>query len=211
MVFRALEPPILFAHGEASSVDRLMDEIAQFPTVFLHIRPEIVPIIKSRYQECEIQPMWRMTINPSQYRPAPIQQAVRLGMNNAEELRRLYSDGEETGESPDFFVPSMLAQGIYFGIYEGSDIVAAAGTHLIAPEEGVGAVGNVYTRRDCRGRGYAAALTSAVTNELLRMNLPTVVLSVNQRNTAAIHTYERQGYSRYCAFCEGVARLRISP
>ena len=206
MVFRALEPPILFTHGEPSSVDRLMDEIAQLPTVFLHIRPEIVPIIKLRYQECQIQPMWRMTINPSQYRPAPIQQAVRLGMNSVEALRRLYSDGEETGESPDFFVPSMLAQGVYFGIYESSDIVAAAGTHLIAPEEGVGAVGNVYTRRDRRGRGYAAALTSAVTNELLRMNLPTVVLSVKQHNTAAIHVYEQLGYSRYCAFCEGVAR-----
>ena len=188
-----------------------MDEITQFPTVFLHIRPEIVPIIKLRYQESQIQPMWRMTINPSQYRPAPPQQAVRLGMNNVEALQRLYSDGEETGESPDFFVPSMLTQGVYFGIYEGSDIVAAAGTHLIAPEEGVGAVGNVYTRRNRRGRGYAAAMTSAVTNELLRMNLPTVVLSVNQHNTAAIHVYEQLGYSRYCAFCEGVARLRISP
>jgi len=204
MVFRTPWQPILFAHGDAPVVDRLLDEIAELPTVFLHVQPEIVPLIQSRYRECQIEPMWRMTLDPSQYRPAPIEQAARLSMDNVGELQRLYADGEAMGESPDFFIPAMVSQGIYFGIYEGSELAAAAGTHLIAPEEGVGALGNIYTRRDRRGRGYAAALASAVINELLRMELPTIILSVKQRNTAAIHAYERLGFIRYCAFCEGV-------
>ena len=206
MVFRGLKPPILFAQGEAASIERLAHEIGQISPLFLHVRPEIVPIFQARYRECSIQTMWRMVIKPSHYRPASSSQAVQLGADDLNALRRLYSDGEADGESPDYFVPSMLSQGIYFGIFEGHDIISAAGTHLIAAEEGTGAVGNVYTRRDRRGRGYAAAVTSAVTNELLQMKLRTIVLSVNQRREGAIHLYERLGYSRYCAFCEGVIR-----
>ena len=206
MIFRGLKPPILFAHGDTASIERLVDEIGKVSPVFLHVRPEIVSIFQARYQECQIQTMWRMVIKPSHYRPASTGQAVQLGTDDLNALRRLYADGEADGESPDYFVPSMLSQGVYFGILEGNDIIAAAGTHLIAPEEGVCAVGNVYTRRDRRGRGHAAAVTSAVTSELLRMKLRTVVLSVNQRREGAIHVYERLGYSRYCAFCEGVIR-----
>src|SRR5438034_8234628 len=105
----------------------------------------------------------------------------------------------------------MLCQRVYFGIWEEHELVAAAGTHLIAPEEGVGAVGNVYTRRDRRGRGYAAIVTSAVTSELLRMKLPTIVLCVNQRRETAIRLYERLGYTRHCAFVEGVTSHAIGP
>ena len=206
MVFHTPWRPILFAHGDAPVVDALLDEITEVPSVFLHIRPEIVPLVQSRYRDCQIEPMWRMALDPPQFRPAPIGQSVRrLSFDNVDELKHLYSDGDTIGETPDFFISSMVSQGIYFGIYEGSELAAAAGTHLIAPEEGVGALGNIYTRQDCRGRGYAAALTSAVTDELLRMNLLTIVLSTKQRNIPAIRVYERLGFTRYCAFCEGVA------
>jgi ribosomal protein S18 acetylase RimI-like enzyme len=204
MIFRGLEPPILFAHGDAPSVERLVDEIGPVSPVFLHVRPGVVPIFQARYQECKIETMWRMVLDPSQY--CSTGQAVRLGIRDLQALRRLYSDGDAYGEAPDYFAPSMLSQGVYFGIWEGQEIMAAAGTHLIAPKEGVGAVGNVYTRRDRRGRGHAASVTSGVTSELLRMKLPTVVLSVNQRREGAIRLYERLGYTRYCIFCEGVVR-----
>lgn len=206
LVYRAFETPVLFALGQAAFVEPLVDEIENTPTLFLHIRPEVVPILNARYEDCKTWAMWRMVIDPSRYEPAPTQHAVRLGPVELETLQRLYSDGERSGESPDFFLPSMLSQGIYFGVYEGSDLVAAAGTHLVIPEEGVGAIGNVYTRRDHRGRGHAAALTSAVTNELLGMNLSTIVLNVNQRNKSAMRVYERLGYERYCAYYEGLAK-----
>jgi len=82
----------------------------------------------------------------------------------------------------------------------------SAGTHLVIPEEGIAAIGNVYTRRDHRGRGHAATLTSAVTNELLRMNLRTIVLNVDQRNETAMRVYQRLGYEQYCPYYEGLAK-----
>ena len=47
-------------------------------------------------------------------------------------------------------------------------LIAAAGTHVISAEAGMAAVGNVMTHIDFRGRGFAKATTSAVTQELLR-------------------------------------------
>ena len=65
----------------------------------------------------------------------------------------------------------------------------------------------MYTRRDRRGRGLAGCLTSAVTQELLRMNIPVVGLNVSQRNSAAIRVYERLGFATHCEFVEGPAVL----
>jgi predicted GNAT family acetyltransferase len=83
--------------------------------------------------------------------------------------------------------------------------VAAAGTHLAVPEEGVAAVGNVYTRRDRRGRGLAGRLTGAVVEALGRMNIPVVALNVSRQNAAAIRVYERLGFAIHCEFVEGPA------
>ena len=206
LLYRGVDPPIFFAHGDVPAVERLVDDMAQLAAVYLHVRPDVVPIFTARYQNCHLDKTWLMALNPAEYQPTPIGQAIRLGIDHLESLRQLYSDGDATGEAPDFFLPSMLAQGVYFGIWEGQQIIAAAGTHLIATEEGVGALGNVYTRRDRRGQGHAAAVTSAVTNELMRMKLPTIVLCVDQRRETAIRLYERLGYIRHCAFWEGVVR-----
>jgi predicted GNAT family acetyltransferase len=130
---------------------------------------------------------------------------TRLARTDLPALAALYADGQTTGEVPDFFNPPMLEQGVFFGVYEGGSLIAAAGTHLISTELSVGAVGNVYTRRDRRGRGLAAQATSAVTAELVRSGLATIALNVNQHNAPAQRVYERLGYVRYCPFFEGVA------
>ena len=55
-------------------------------------------------------------------------------------------------------------------------LIAAAGTHVVSPQWGVAAVGNVYTHREYRGQGLAKVVTSAVTAELLQQ-CDTVVLN----------------------------------
>ena len=69
-----------------------------------------------------------------------------------------------------------------------------AGTHLVVPQEGIAAVGNIYTRRDRRGRGLAGRVTAAVVAELLRRGVPTVALNVAQTNATARRVYERVGF-----------------
>lgn len=205
LLYRAFPTPVLFALGAPELVGGLLDEIGDEREMYLSIRPEVLLLVKARYEVRHETPMWRMVLDAASFCPAPQQDAVRLGLADLPALQQLYDDGKPTGEVPDFFAPSMIEQGVFFGIWEGEVLAAAAGTHLVAPSEGVGAVGNVYTRRDWRGRGLARRVTSAVAAELLRMGLRTVALNVNQRNAAAIRVYEHLGFRRYCAFYEGVA------
>ncbi len=205
LLFRGFGVPVLFTLGEASAVEAPLSEIGEQARMYLSVRPEILPLIRTRWLVEDEMPMWRMVLDPSAFRAVACEDAVRLSSDDVVALQRLYSDGAASGEAPDFFHPAMLDDGIFFGIYEDGELVTAAGTHLVAPTVGVGAIGNVYSRRDRRGRGLAARVTAAVTAELLRLNLQTVVLNVSQRNEAALRVYERLGFRRYCAFYEGLA------
>ena len=205
LVYRAFETPVIFALGQPETIDMILEEIQAERKMYLSLRPEILPLIKKRWRVEGETAMWRMTVTGESFRPAPRDGVARLGPDDWPALRELYDDGRPTGEVPDFFNLEMVENGVFYGLREGGALVAAAGTHLVAPSEGVGAVGNVYTRRDRRGRGLAARVTSAVTAELLGMDLRTVALNVNQQNAAALRVYEKLGYTRYCPFYEGLA------
>jgi ribosomal protein S18 acetylase RimI-like enzyme len=207
LLYRAFQTPVFFALGRPEPIDAILTELAE-PEMYLSIRPEILPIVKARYQVHNETAMWRMSLDPANFYPAPGDGVARLGLRDLAALQQLYSDGKPTGEVPDFFSPSMIEPGVYYGIWEAGALVAAAGTHLVAPSESVGAVGNVYTRRDRRRRGLSWRVTGAVAAELLRMGLRTVALNVSQLNTAALGVYERLGFARYCAFYEGLAVRR---
>jgi GNAT superfamily N-acetyltransferase len=150
-----------------------------------------------------------MTLNAVDFKPAPPGDSVpvRLGLEHMPQIEALFATGIERGDAPDFFDAYMVEQGAFYGLYEGDDLISVAGTHLIAPTEGVAAVGNVYSRHDRRGRGLAAQVVSAVTAELLSHQPPlgVVALNVNQSNTTARRLYQRLGYRPYCAFYEGLA------
>jgi predicted GNAT family acetyltransferase len=135
----------------------------------------------------------------------PASDAARLGPADLAAVQQLYAVGEAAGDGPAFFAPAMLADGVFFGAREGPELTAIAGTHLVTPQESVAAVGNIYTRPERRGRGLASRLTSAVTAELLRRQMRTVALNVEQPNAVAARVYERLGYRLYCPFKEGLA------
>jgi GNAT superfamily N-acetyltransferase len=146
--------------------------------------------------------MWRMRWAGD--RPAsPATVTTRLGGSDVAALQALYADGGSSGESPEFFFPSMVADGVFHGIYEDTALVAAAGTHLLAREEGVAAIGNIYTRRDRRGRGLGRLVTSAVLGEL--SGLEAIGLNVRTDNDAALRLYESLGFARHCQFYEALA------
>ena len=208
LLYRAFETPVLITLGAPQAISPLLDEIGDEREMYLSVRPEILPLIRARYTVKPEAPMWRMLLAPEAFRPSPLSEAVRLGPGDLLALQQLYADGLPTSEAPDFFSPEMLEQGVFFGIREGQSLVAAAGTHLWTLLESVGTVGNVYTRRDRRGRGLAGGVTSAVTTKLLELGLQTIVLNVAQPNLTAIGVYERLGFARYCAFYEGRASKR---
>jgi GNAT superfamily N-acetyltransferase len=207
LLYGSFTPVVLFTLGTPEALAPLLDEINTEPALSLSVRPEIVPLLETRYRVFPKKAMWRMILDPARYQPQPAADAVRLGPADLPEVERLFADGDAADEAPDAFAPAMLEQGTFFGLREGRELIATAGTHLVNPAESVGAIGNIYTRRDRRSRGLATLLTSAVASELLRRGIRTVALNVNQGNAAALRVYERLGFVRYCAFCEGLAKL----
>ncbi len=209
LLYRAFDTPVLLTFGQPGAIGLLLEEIGDQPKLYLSVRPEVLPLVRKRYTVQDETTMWRMALGREEFAPLGLEGAVRLRPSDLPALQRLYDDGEATGEGPDFFDASMLESGVYYAVRDDDgELLSAAGTHLVVPAESVAAIGNVYTRRDWRGRGLGTQVTSAVGAELLRMDLRTIVLNVGQANTAAISVYERVGFRQYCSFYEGLAVRR---
>lgn len=191
---------ILFAMG-SGSIEEALREVT-WP-VHLQVQSDALDAVARLAMVTEVKHMQRMTWE----RRAEIfndDRVTRLAADDVDALNRLYADGTASGESPDFFYPSMVTDGVFFGVYEDGALVAAAGTHLVSPREGAAAIGNVYTRRDRRGRGLGRTVTAAVMGGLA--GIETVGLNVRADNAAAIRVYESLGFVRHCEFTEGLAR-----
>ena len=199
---------MLIAVGKAHVIRGILNEIETIlnpAELYIVVRPEIVPLLTERYSLTHQKAMLRMVYDSTQSQPTKTEGVVRLDSTDLAAVRQLYADGEASGEAPDWFLPEMLDQGVYYGIRENTELVAIAGTHVVSRREGVGCLGNIYTRRDRRGRGLSMQVTSAVTADLLSLDLQTIVLNVRETNAAAIRVYERVGFRRYCPFLEAVA------
>jgi ribosomal protein S18 acetylase RimI-like enzyme len=205
LVYREFEMPVVFAMGDAAGVEQALEEVGPLGRAYLSVRSEVCALVRQRYAVEHARPMWRMLLRPERFAPPRATGIVPLRAADLEELLALHRDGEASGEAPDCFTPSMLERGVYFGLREAGELVAAAGTHLFAPEERVGAIGNVYVRSDWRGRGYGRAVTAAVAAELRRCGVETVALNVACGNTPAVRAYQALGFARYCDFYEGIA------
>lgn len=200
LIVRDYGTAILFAMGPGSVREALA--CVDGP-VHLQVQQDALDEVARHAMVSPPRLMWRMTWTGR--RPAsPGAVTTRLGASDVPALRALYADGQSSGEAPNFFFPSMAADGVFHGIYEGTGLVAAAGTHVLSREEGAAAIGNVYTRRDRRGRGLGRLATSAVLGELA--GVETVGLNVRADNDTALHLYESLGFERHCQFYEALAR-----
>jgi GNAT superfamily N-acetyltransferase len=197
--FRGLKLPALFLTGDQEGLQAILEKGLRPERAYLTCRVEHLSMVRGFYAWEEPVAMWRMVLQPARFRRLG-GDCVRLGPAHAGLLGELYALGETNA-----FTPAQVAQGVFYGAFSGSHLVAAAGTHLVSPTYGVAAVGNVFTHPDHRGRGYGTAVTSAVVNELLRRGIHDVVLNVSQANAPAVRIYERLGFQRYCPFLEGPA------
>ncbi|HEU5327326.1 MAG TPA: GNAT family N-acetyltransferase [Thermomicrobiales bacterium] len=149
--------------------------------------------------------MLRMAVDAGTFR-APAERLARverLGAADLEALRDLYAAYPESA-----FTADQLQLGVFYGVHDGAALVAAGGTHVVAPRYAIAAVGNVFTRPAARGHGYARAITAAVTAELLTTTCRDIILNVAVENAAALHVYASLGFHPHCRYWEGRARLR---
>lgn len=211
LLFTALTPPILLTVGPAAAVAGALAQAELPAQVFISAQEAHYPALAAWYDFGDrIHPMWRMTPKEKDQVSLPkLKALVRLSPTHGEQLKALYSQGGEF--APSFFDPYQLQDGVYFGVTgETGELLAAGGTHILARQEGVAAIGNMYTRPDQRGKGYAGAVFQAIVATLQAEGFTNIFLNVDQRNTTARKLYERYGFTVYCPFLEGVGVKRLA-
>jgi RimJ/RimL family protein N-acetyltransferase len=196
-------PQPLFLMGRNDGITAILRDVIRPRATYVAVATPALEAVGQAYRLEPGPAMVRMRVDRASFRPWPAS-VERLLPVEVGELNRLYQLGFAA-----WLPGSAVAEGVYYGIRVGGRLVAAAGTHVISREGRMGVVGNVMTHADFRNRGYAKAVTSAVTAELLR-SCDDVVLNVRSDNPPAIAAYRGLGYAEHCRFEERLARRTAS-
>lgn len=197
-------PQPLFVMGRPDGVRAILGSLIRPRAAFVSARTELLPAVAAHYRVDPGPPMIRMWVDRARFRPQPAE-VERLVPAQIGELNRLYDLGFAS-----WLPASAIADGVYYGLRVRGRLVSAAGTHVVSRAARLAVVGNVFTAAEHRGRGYATAVTGAVTAELLRF-CDQVVLNVRADNPPAIAAYRRLGYVEYTRFEERLVHRLGSP
>jgi GNAT superfamily N-acetyltransferase len=204
MEYSGLTPQPLFVMGRLDGIEAVLRDVVRPRAAYVAALDESLPAVEAVYRVDPGPAMVRMWVDRPTFRPYPAN-VQRLHPADIGELNRLYQLGFAS------WLPSTsIAEGVYYGVRVNGRLVAAAGTHVISREARLAVVGNVLTHVDHRGRGYATAVTGAVTQELLRF-CDQVVLNVRSDNPPALQAYRRLGYAEHVRFEERLAHRLGSP
>ena len=201
MHHEGLVPQPLFLMGAPDGCRAILDSVIKPRDAYLQATELQAAALTDLYELDAPVVMLRMAVDRRTFEPfaGP---AERLTALDVDDLNRLYQLGYRAG-----FPPSVVEDGVYYGVRVRGQLVSAAGTHVINAHEGIAVVGNVMTHVDYRGHDFAKMVTSAVTAELLE-RVDDVALNVHTDNLPAVAAYERLGYVRHCLLTERLARRR---
>ncbi len=197
-------PQPLFVMGRPDGIGAVLRDVIRPRAAYIAAQAGMLPAIESYYRVDPGPQMVRMWVDRTRFRPYPAT-VQRLLPVEIGELNKLYQLGFGS-----WLPSSAIADGVYYGLRVHGRLVAAAGTHVVSPGARLAVVGNVLTHVDYRGRGFATAVTGAVTGELLR-TCDQVVLNVRADNPPAINAYRRLGYGEHTRFEERLIHRLGSP
>lgn len=197
-------PQPLFAMGREDGIGVVLRDVIRPRVAYVAAPASVMPAIETAYRVDPGPSMVRMWVDRAMFRPYPAT-VQRLLPVEIGELNRLYQLGFAS-----WLASRAIADGVYYGLRVNGQLVASAGTHVVSPIARLAVVGNVLTHIDYRGRGFATAVTGAVTAELLR-TCDQVVLNVRSDNPPAINAYRRLGYAEHARFEERLVHRLGSP
>src|SRR6188508_3056168 len=201
MHHEGLVPQPLFLMGAPDGCRAILDSVIKPRDAYLQATELQAAALTDLYELDAPVVKLRMAVDRRTFEPfaGP---AERLTALDVDDLNRLYQLGYRAG-----FPPSVVEDGVYYGVRVRGRLVSAAGTHAINPREEIAVVGNVMTHVDFRGHDFAKMVTSAVTGELLD-RVTDVALNGHADNDPAVAAYTRLGYRTHCQLVERLARRR---
>jgi hypothetical protein len=204
LIFTGLEPPILLTVGSPGDVAEALAGAELPEEVYLSVRHEHLPAVADWYDVNVRRVMVRMALGEEVALPPVEQPLTRLVPADVPRIEALIALGGPY--APDGFAPYQVEDGFFFGVEDSTGgLAAVGGTHILNYEEGVAAIGNVYSR------GYARAITTEIVAQLRAAGLPLIVLNVNSENQIARNLYDSLGFVEHCSFVEGSVRKRDAP
>ncbi len=203
LLYHGLDPVVLTALGEPDGVQAIFESFVLPNEIYYLWLPDMEPLLDTLFERPNMHTEWRMVLDGAAFDPPPLDAATRITPEQADLLAALYQYAADPGEAIVAFSPWQIAHGMFYGVWADGELVATAGTHVWSVDEGVAAIGNVFTRPEFRGRGYATQCTAAVVAGALAAGIDPLVLNVRHSNDAAIHVYEKLGFRRYATFLEG--------
>lgn len=172
----------------AALLERLLPSLPD--SLYMHLSPGLTETVAAQRRLEPHGPHLKMALrDPAQLDAQDHSAATRLHPADLSRIRNLY----EHAYPETWFDPFMLETGQYFGIDDGTELIAIAGVHVHAPDLRVAALGNVATHPQWRGRGLAKTVTAAVCDSLLA-DVETIALNVHADNEAAIACYRGLGF-----------------
>jgi ribosomal protein S18 acetylase RimI-like enzyme len=194
-------PQPLFLMGTPGGCRAVLESVLKPRDAYLQGTASHEAAVRDLYELDAPTNMLRMVVDRDSFVPfaGP---AERLTALDIDDLNRLYQLGFRAG-----FPPSVVEDGVYYGVRVRGRLVAAAGTHAVNRREGIAVVGNVMTHTDFRGHDFAKMVTSAVTSELFD-HVNDVALNVHADNDPAVAAYSRLGYRTHCELIERLVRRR---
>jgi ribosomal protein S18 acetylase RimI-like enzyme len=197
-------PQPLFAMGREDGIAVILRDLIRPRVAYVAAPATLIPAIETAYRVDPGPAMVRMWVDRAHFRPYPATVQRLLGAEIGD-LNRLYQLGFAS------WLPSAaISDGVYYGLRVNGHLVSAAGTHVVSGAARLAVVGNVLTHADYRGRGFATAVTGAVTADLLR-TCDQVVLNVRADNPPALNAYRRLGYQEHVRFEERLVHRLGSP
>ncbi|WP_054842338.1 GNAT family N-acetyltransferase [Vulcanisaeta distributa] len=116
----------------------------------------------------------------------------KLSINNVDEFVKIKSvQGTQISKAEALIRLSSPPHWHYYGLFINNELVAIAGTYLKLPE--VWIIGDVFTTPNHRNKGFAKAVVSAVTKDVINAGA-IAMLHVDEDNIPAIKVYKRLGY-----------------
>ena len=122
---------------------------------------------------------------------------VALGPSDLDLLERLYDIEPDAA----FFLPYMLDDETFVGVFRDGVLIAAAGTHVISDALGIAAIGAVYAHPERRGEGLGRVVTAAAIGRVAD-RVATIGLNVSVDNAPARAVYESLGFRQILRYDE---------
>ena len=211
LLYTSLDPVVLFLMGDRSAISALLMHGVGPREVFYTAKPDMESLLNTFYVLTQCVPMYRMRVTKRTFRVLEMNvrpQTSLLSTSHAQLIQDFIHESVIVDGRSVAFLPDMVDDGYYHGVFQNEKLIAVAGTHLVAHQSGLAAVGNVLVHPDHRGKGLGTLVSEAVTGALLNDGFDTVVLNVSQDNAAAIHIYHRLGFEIAGEFIEGAAVRR---